>query len=75
MKLKAYINGLKSLIKDNPKLANATAVYSRDDEGNGFQEVFYSPSVGVFEDGEFMDPDDYESVMDVKKESNAVCVN
>jgi hypothetical protein len=41
-------------------------IYSRDDEGNGFQEVHYAPSKGTYEGYEFDESDD---------NVNAVCIN
>lgn len=53
------LNTLNTLVKENPELLELSVVYSRDDEGNGFQEVHYNPSVGVYleEDREFYSGD------------------
>ena len=79
MKLQEYIDNLQELIKENPKLKDATVVYSRDDEGNGFYEVGFTPSAGYFEyGGSFITPEDkeaweyYELTDD---DLNSVCIN
>jgi len=76
MKIKELIENLK---KCDPE---AICVYSRDDEGNGFQEVFFTPSEGLYNEEEH----DFESLETTKgnKEDeenyvfegkNAVCIN
>jgi hypothetical protein len=50
----------------NPETLDMDVIYSRDDEGNGFQEVHYSPSKGFYEDMEFEESDYLV---------NAVCIN
>lgn len=51
--LREYMEELKELAEAHPEALDYPVVYSRDDEGNGFQHVHYSPDVGHFEDGEF----------------------
>jgi len=54
-------------------------ITSIDDEGNGYNEVHYSPSKGVFnDDGEYLDESDEEAYEDYgydKSDINAVCIN
>ena len=61
-----FMQGLKKLIDEQPDLLDKKVVYSCDDEGNIFSEVFYHATKGHFEDGEFRD---------TKKDVNAVCIN
>lgn len=76
MTLKEYIATLTVIEKEHPDLI---LVYSSDSEGNSFEEVYYSPTIGKFEDGEFRtytgeegeDEEDYVDLSDV----NAVCLN
>ena len=77
MKLNKYIESLQKVLK---KHGNVDVVYSIDDEGNGFEKVHFDPTVGFFNDGDFVDtqnvkeyPDDYEHL--VGKAPNCVCVN
>lgn len=67
MKLKEYVSNLNKLLKDRPETAEFDVVTSRDDEGNGFNLVYYSLSVGNYDQEE----------REFKKETiaNAVCVN
>ena len=53
MKLSEYITYLKALVKQNPEARNFNVVYSKDSEGNGYEEVYYQPTIGRFESGEF----------------------
>ena len=69
--LQEHIETLQKLAKENPKLKALPIVYSRDDEGNGFQKVVYQPGVGhIDERGEF----DSDCTRKGKK-VNCVCIN
>jgi len=67
MKLQEYVDNLNKLLIDRPEVSGFDVVTSRDDEGNGYNLVHYTPSVGTYdeEDREFT----------TEKELNAVCVN
>jgi hypothetical protein len=69
MTLKEYISELQKIEEKYPDIQ---LVYSSDAEGNRFEEVFYTPSLGHFEDAEFIEKDseDFED-----REINAVCIN
>lgn len=70
MKLKEYLKNLKTFIKENPKALEMDAIYSKDDEGNGYSHVFYSPTLGkVDKDMEFKD---YKTT---NGDNNCVCIN
>jgi len=66
MKLKEYIEQLQKFAEMNPETLDMDVIYSRDDEGNGFQQVHYAPSKGFYEDMEFEEGDE---------DVNAVCIN
>ena len=66
MKLREYIEQLQKFAEANPETLDMDVIYSRDDEGNGFQEVHYAPSKGTYEGYEFDESDD---------NVNAVCIN
>ena len=84
MILSEYIKGLKEILESNGDLE---VVYSVDDEGNSFNEVFFSPSIGhyIFEDREYYDENSIlerneeidmdEDSTETKLHINAVCVN
>jgi hypothetical protein len=40
-----YFNALSKLIEDYPECMDMTVIYSRDDEGNGYQEVYNKPTL------------------------------
>jgi GH25 family lysozyme M1 (1,4-beta-N-acetylmuramidase) len=63
MKLKDLIKHLQTLEKEFGELP---CIYSRDDEGNGYQAVYYKASTGHFDDDYF----DTNS-----KPINAICIN
>jgi hypothetical protein len=50
MTLKEFISNLNKLVADRPELGEATVIYSRDDEGNGYQEIDTKPSVAYYDE-------------------------
>ena len=75
MKLKQYLEQINNLIKENPNALEMEVITSKDDEGNGFNPVYYTPSKGIFEDREFISYEQYEDWEREESETNAVCVN
>jgi protein involved in sex pheromone biosynthesis len=75
MTLTQYIKELQELVLKNPEHGDLEVVYSRDDEGNGFQRVHYSPGVGIFEDGDFIHKSQLEEWEREESDINAVCIN
>ena len=69
MKLKDYMEKLEALLKDHPEAAEFEVVTSKDDDGTGFNRVYYAPCVGHYEDG------DFEEETSSCEVSNAVCLN
>ena len=47
--LQEFANGINAYIKENPKHAKLPVITSRDDEGNGYNKVYYDPSHGSWE--------------------------
>lgn len=82
MKLKEYVQNLIDLMEDHPEYGEYTAVYAKDDEGNGFQEIWATAdedSIGYF-DGEYHGDMSYKSQYDDEPdewdlELNAIVVN
>jgi hypothetical protein len=68
MKLKQYLRELNKLVDTHPEVLEFNVVYSCDDEGNRFDHVLYTPTIGTF------DPIGLTFDSDVPKE-NAVCIN
>jgi hypothetical protein len=85
MKLKEYIDALNKFATDHPETLQMKVVSSKDDEGNGYNEVHYGPSAGIYEDREFTseesheeNEEDYKDDEDYEPEEfkpNAVCIN
>ncbi len=71
MTLKQYREKLNKLAEENPEADNMQVIYSKDDEGNGYQNVSYSPGLGKFEHGEYMSADQLTD----EDKPNAVCIN
>lgn len=63
MKLSEYIKNLQSIKK---KHGDLDVIYAKDDEGNGFNQIIYDPSVGKFINREFEQTED---------NPDSVCVN
>jgi len=79
MKLSEYVECLNELIKKNPKVADYDVISTIDDEGNGYNKVHYTPSIGRYESyNEFISFDDAEAFEDnewTEDDCNAVCIN
>ena len=80
MKLKEYIENLKSLMEKYPEAKDWDVVFSQDDEGNSFHPVYYTPVVGKFWEGDYEFRAYNENEEDMiekisKDEINAVCIN
>lgn len=74
MKASEHIEALKELIE---KYGDLELIYSHDDEGNNFQKVFYSPSVGMCEGDyyvKFYTKEDTEYLNKPYK-PNCICIN
>lgn len=71
MKFKEWIEELNKFLKENPEIENYEVITAVDPEGNGYYEVDYLPTIGQFEEGEFISKEDVEYC----ETPNAVCVN
>lgn len=76
MKLKEYAELINKIANRYP---NLEVIYSKDDEGNDFQEVVYEPSIGYFEDNEYSAFSNSvttdENVILNEESCNAICIN
>jgi hypothetical protein len=68
MILKEFINNLNEFILEHPEALDMQVITSIDDEGNGYNYVNYTPTIGFFEDDEFITESD-------ENMNNAVCIN
>jgi hypothetical protein len=67
MKLREFLDNLNKLAKERPETLDFDIVSSKDDEGNGFDLVYYEPTVGTYNS---KDKDFQEEL-----KPNAVCIN
>lgn len=75
MTLKEYLENLNEFIAEHPEALEYEVVTSADDEGNYYNPVHYTPSIGLFEDGEFTQLDNFEECEIDNKDANSVCIN
>ena len=71
MKLKLFLEKINEMIAKDALVLGLEVIYSKDDEGNGYQKIVFHPCVGVFneDDGEF--DNDFEQ----NGHLNAICIN
>jgi hypothetical protein len=71
MKYKKFVKMQSELLKIRPELADMEVIFAIDDEGKGFNPVNFGPSVGYYDNSEFICwPRPGRSLT-----PNAVCVN
>lgn len=75
MKFKEHLANLNAYAKEHPESLDFNVVASKDDEGNGYNEIYYTPRLGNFEDGEFIDTEEIEECGLSKDDINAICIN
>ena len=75
MKLKELLDRLISIAKENPKALEMLVVASSDEEGNSFSPLLYSPTLGIYDNGDFVSEKDIEVLGMKRSASNAVCIN
>jgi hypothetical protein len=80
MVLREYLNSILMMIKNNPEIENYEVVYARDDEGNQYDKVVFTPS--LMQMSNINDTRDLEqvyiaedSVMLPGEDYNAICIN
>lgn len=74
MKFKEYLAELNKIAKKNPETLNMDVIYSKDDEGNGYQQVSYEPSKGFYDGDEFTGEGHFEEC-EITENPNAICIN
>lgn len=67
MKLEEYMRYLQTVVKHFPEALEYEVVYTNA-ERSEFVPMYYNPTIGKFQDGEFIDGEDV-------LEPNAVCIN
>jgi hypothetical protein len=74
MKLREFLANLNEFVAKNPESLELDVITSKDDEGNGFNAVVYTPALGNYEDHDFRTKSDIEEEGDIAQ-INAVCIN
>jgi hypothetical protein len=74
MTLRTYIANLKVFAKEYPDALDLEVITSKDDEGNGFNTIKFTPTRGKFDGEDFLDFGDDSSLIK-EHEINSVCVN
>jgi hypothetical protein len=77
VKLKHFILNLNKLLDDYPEAAEYEVVTSIDDEGNGYNDIWSDPEVGIYDtrDKEFLSKKKISELGRLDSEINSVCVN
>lgn len=76
MTLREYIDNLNELLEEYPDAANYTVITAKDAEGNGYDRVYYTPTLGKLDDdGDFIHLSSFEDYDLEKDDADSVCVN
>lgn len=70
MKFEKYLKHLNNIAKDHPEALDFDVITASDDEGNSFNQVHYTPSLGYLGDGSFFPTDTPDGA-----KPNIVCLN
>jgi hypothetical protein len=83
MTLKDYAKVIQKMVKDGH--GDRIVIYAKDEEGNGYEEVYFHPSLGFYYSegrgwGNFVNEehaDDYEALgaLPAGEKQDAVCIN
>ena len=65
MKLNEYLQLLNEMTESNPEILDYDVITAIDEEGNGYNEVVYEPSVGFYDGDNFRTGVDDEDEMDM----------
>lgn len=69
VKVKDVLASLQKLVEEHPEALELDVITSIDDEGNSFNPVYYTPTLGEFDE-------DYSGFINVGiDKANAVCLN
>jgi hypothetical protein len=75
MTLKEYFEGLQKFITENPDALEFQVITSKDDEGNGYNPVYYEPSKGHYDGDDYISHSQFEEWGRDDSDLNCVCVN
>ena len=69
MTVREYLQNLNHIVKEHPELLDTIAIYAGDQEGNTHFTVYYTPTLGIFNDDGFKDE------LGDDEKANALCIN
>jgi len=72
MTLNEYIKSLQDVVKKKKSNGELPVIYAKDDEGNGYQKIYYHPTLVEVED---VDAYDLKIKSDDGKNVNCIIVN
>ena len=72
MTLKHYAKCLNTLLEKHPEYAELPVIYSADDEGNHYHQVYFTPGVMTVDNPESDYPEPVNSEI---LKPNAICIN
>ena len=75
MTLEIFIENLNKFIKENPETLQMQVITSKDDEGNEFNRVHFTPTKGIYKDKDFIPFKQYVDWERNNSETNSVCIN
>jgi len=77
LKLKEFLENLDKFVKDNPDALDMYVVTSGDDEGNQYNFVYYTPTIGYYDRGDknFVSIHQYDEFGYKPNMNNSVCIN
>ncbi len=75
MTLEEFVTNLNEFISVHPEALEFEVLSSIDDEGNGYTRIIFPPSVGFFEDNEFIPEANFKEWDISGTQCNSVCIN
>ena len=75
MTLREFMKGLDKFVAENPTALDLEVITSSDDEGNCYTPVVFEPSLGFYEDDDFIDKTMLNDWGRDDDDVNAVCIN
>jgi hypothetical protein len=75
MTLKEFIENLQKFVEENPRALELEVITSKDAEGNGYNRVYYEPSMGHYDGDDFISHSEFEDWNRDDDDLNSVCLN
>jgi hypothetical protein len=78
MTLREFLTNINKMVEENPTILDLTVISASDAEGNGFSEVHYEPSIGVYSENEFHqlnEDEDFDDYGYTSDDINSICIN